>query len=316
MRVSGAQITKVATTAVAVATAAYGVLRFFFFKAEPVDPLFPRSPHASRGWAAWVAKVLTKARCSAKKVASGATLKIHTEGDARLCQNAMIEKPGELGALVGWKCGATTDAAMKAMGTPEPFTAPLFSKFTYSAESPEVLDLGYKETLSKKVEAEFGFRMGKSLPRRRAKYTEEEVWEAVGEVVPAIEFVNSRVEEGKNFYTILADGGVNAATVQGKPVARVDVGSPDSLVDEHVRLIVNKKVVAEGCGGIVFGAPLRSLTWLANHLISRGHCLKEGQLIISGAVVSAEISPGDTVAVLFDTLGSVEVNMVSKMWES
>jgi hypothetical protein len=39
-----------------VATAAYGLLRFFFFKAEPVDPLFPRSPHASRGWAAWVAK--------------------------------------------------------------------------------------------------------------------------------------------------------------------------------------------------------------------------------------------------------------------
>eukprot|EP00873_Tetraselmis_striata_P007943 jgi/Tetstr1/428207/TSEL_018249.t1 len=304
----------VAVAALALSAAGLGLLRALARRGK--DVRLPRSPHATRSWALWAAQILSTARSSSKKIASATLLKINTEGDALMCQDAMIERPGALGALVGWKCGATTADAQAALGIDEPFAAPLFSKYTYAAEAPEVLDLGYKQTPSRKVEAEIGFRLGRSLPKRRRAYTEVEVWAAVAEVLPVVEFVHGRIEAGQNTLTIMADGGINAATVHGKPRTQADADCSTSMCDEHVRLTVNKKVMAEGTGELAYGSPLRALTWLANHLITRGHCLQAGQLVITGAIASCDISPGDTVAALYDTLGSVEVNMVAKLWEA
>ena len=168
--------------------------------------------------------------------------------------------------------------------------------------------------------------MGRNLPPRRKQaaagseellpYTEEEVWEAVESVCPALEMVASRVEsEAMTAPTIVADGGINAVTVAGAPIPRGSYhsgsGAAAAMAGERAWILVNGEVRKEATGAEVMGSPLASLAWLANRLccssepcLARG--LRKGQLVISGAAVACPVRPGDVVRAEFDALGAVE----------
>ncbi len=60
-------------------------------------------------------------------------------------------------------------------------------------------------------------------------------------------------------------------------------------------------------GADILGGPLKSLRWLANHLILRGAQLRAGQIVIPGSAVElVAVEPGDRLEARFTHVGCVE----------
>ena len=67
---------------------------------------------------------------------------------------------------------------------------------------------------------------------------------------------------------------------------------------------------------VPLGSPLASLTWLANHLPSRGQCLRAGEVIISGACSKTKaFGPGDRVVARFACAGGEQLGEVGLQFE-
>jgi 2-keto-4-pentenoate hydratase len=76
---------------------------------------------------------------------------------------------------------------------------------------------------------------------------------------------------------------------------------------EGVGLFKNGDLAASGIGAEIMGGPLKSLRWLANHLIGRGEFLRAGQIVIPGSAVElVAVELGDRVAATFTHVGCVE----------
>ena len=75
---------------------------------------------------------------------------------------------------------------------------------------------------------------------------------------------------------------------------------------EGVGLFRNGQLQASGIGAEIMGGPLKSLRWLANHLIRQGEHLQAGQLVIPGSAVELVlVERGDRIAARFTRVGSV-----------
>jgi 2-keto-4-pentenoate hydratase len=76
---------------------------------------------------------------------------------------------------------------------------------------------------------------------------------------------------------------------------------------EGVGLFRNGELDASGIGAEIMGGPLKSLRWLANHLLCHGDYLRAGQLVIPGSPVKlVSVETGDRITASFTRIGSVE----------
>ena len=85
--------------------------------------------------------------------------------------------PGEATAIIGWKAGATNLEVQRTLGLDSPFLGPILSSQLY--HSPAELTPSFRV---RGVEAEYCFRMARSLPPRDVDYSEIEVFDAVESV--------------------------------------------------------------------------------------------------------------------------------------
>ncbi len=221
--------------------------------------------------------------------------------EAYATQDALVDVLGS--AIVGWKVGATAVAIQQRLGTNEPFAGPLLAGSVF--ESPGRLNAGaYLHTA---IECEFAFRMGRTLPVRAEPYAEAEVADAVCEIIPAIEVVAPSFEQilGGALLDRIADLGVTAGLVHGQAT------SPQAfplakLVAHGVALRIDGAETARGTGDLVLGDPLRSLTWLANHLRQRGRDLSAGAIVSTGSMTGiTQLAIGQTAVADFGLLGTV-----------
>ena len=73
---------------------------------------------------------------------------------------------------------------------------------------------------------------------------------------------------------------------------------------------INGKKVGEGHGRDVMGHPLDALTWIANHLASRGLGLWRSDVVITGSLVTSKFpKAGDIVRFEAGVLGAVELRV-------
>ena len=84
---------------------------------------------------------------------------------------------------------------------------------------------------------------------------------------------------------------------------------PDDLL-AATELFVNGERLAEGSGAACpQGGPVEALTWLANHLTSRGHTLAAGQFVMTGSSVVTQFpEPGDELVFTIAGLGEVRAS--------
>ena len=202
--------------------------------------------------------------------------------------------------VIGLKVGLTSKAMQNLLGVNEPDYGHLTDKMLM-AEGDYCL---IKELIQPKVEGELAFCLNKTL--KGPGVTIADVYNATGWVAPAIEIVDSRIKHWKiNLNDTIADNGSSARLVLGGRMTKIE--------DIDMRLIgmkleKNGELLSTGTGAEVWGNPAASVAWLANKLSEFDIELKEGNIILSGAVTAAVPAEAEDVfTVSFAGLGSVSV---------
>ncbi len=207
--------------------------------------------------------------------------------------------------LVGRKIGLTSAAVQAQMGVDQPDYGVLFAdmEFADGAEIPADL------LIQPKVEAEIAFVLEEDLTA--PDITVNDVQRAIAYAVPAMEIVDSRIQDWKiGILDTIADNASSGVYVLGtRPVA---------LKDIDLRLcgmVMESKgqPVSVGAGAACMGNPLIAAQWLARKMAEVGRPMVAGDVILSGALgpmVAAK--PGADFRVSINGLGTVSTRFSTK----
>jgi 2-keto-4-pentenoate hydratase len=210
-------------------------------------------------------------------------------------------------SIVGWKIAATSTAGQRHIRVDGPMAGCLLAA--------RALEPGARISLAgnnmKVAEAEFAFRMGKSLPKRAAAYSVPEVLAAVATLHPAIEVPDSRYNDFTRAgeAQLIADAACACWFMIG-PATSADWRVLD-LAQHGVAAWRNGAMVAQGSGANVLGDPRSALAWIANELCTYGDGLRAGEVVITGTCVTPlPLAAGDSVRMDFGALGVMEAGFV------
>lgn len=214
-------------------------------------------------------------------------------------QQAQVEEWTRRGdEIKGHKVGLASRAMQRQMGVDQPD----FGHLTASMFHLEHAPIPAGTFIQPRVEPEVAFVLGRSLSGPGV--TIADATRAVDHVLPALEFVDSRIAnwEIKIFDTI-ADNASSGGVVLGSRPVRIDqVDLPLMGCNLHI----NGSVVATGAGGAVLGSPLNALVWLANTLGPLGVGLEPGHVVLPGSMTRAfPVVPGDSIVARMAGLGTV-----------
>jgi len=204
-----------------------------------------------------------------------------------------------LGAVGGWKVGASGPTAA-------PSAAPLLAAAMRTSPARCELPAG----ASVGIEGELAFRFARALPPRAQPYDEDEVWDAIDTLHPAIELVQSRFADPQavDKLALLADNLANYGFCFGAPVR--DWQDVDFL-RQPVSLTVDGKEKVHAVGGNAAGHPRRLLAWLANHCARRGRGLAAGDIVTTGTHTGLiSLTAPARVGVQFAGLGEARLTLV------
>lgn len=224
--------------------------------------------------------------------------------DAYKIQLAGLDlKKAEGRKVIGMKIGLTSKAMQNMLGVNEPDYGHLTDDMMlHPGQACQVRTL-----IQPKIEGELAFCLKK--PLKGPGVTMADVYNATAFIAPALEIVDSRIQDWKiSLADTIADNGSSAALVLGgvmKPADQVDLRLVGMILEK------NGELVNSGCGAEVLGHPAASVAWLANKLAEFGLGLEEGHIILSGAVTAAlPVQAGDSFTASFTGLGSVGVRFV------
>jgi 2-keto-4-pentenoate hydratase len=131
-----------------------------------------------------------------------------------------------------------------------------------------------------------------------------ELIRAVAYALPAIEIVGSRIENWNiNLLDTIADNASSGLYVLGAEPRKLD-GLDLRLCGMAMER--RGEVLSVGAGAACMGHPLNAALWLARTMVEVGNPLKEGDVIMSGALgPMAAVTAGDVLQVSIGGLGSV-----------
>jgi len=204
--------------------------------------------------------------------------------------------------VVGWKIAATSRAGQAHIRV----DGPLAGRLLRDRVLPDNAVVSLSGNIMRVAEAEFAFRMGRSLERREAEYRVDEVLDAVESLHTAVEVPDSRYED----FTVvgapqlIADNACACWFILGAPVS-ANWRSVD-LSQHKVNGYRNGQLASQGTGANVLGDPRVALTWIANELSQFGDGLQAGQIVTTGTCITPiPVEPGNQVRMDFGILGFV-----------
>ncbi|MFG2276077.1 2-keto-4-pentenoate hydratase [Streptomyces chartreusis] len=225
--------------------------------------------------------------------------------DAYAIQLAQVKARTGLGARVsGHKIGLTSAAIQRQLGVGEPDFGHLFADMEITGST-----VSTGRFIAPRVEPELAFVLGREL--RGPRVTTRDVATAVHLVVPALEIIDSRIEDWRiGLPDTVADNASCGAYVLGSagvPLDRLDLNRLGCV------LRVGAEIAATGSASAVLGNPLAGIAWLANTLGRYGTSLRVGQVILSGSMTAAvDLVPGSTVSAEFSGLGHLALHVEEK----
>jgi len=186
--------------------------------------------------------------------------------------------------VVGRKIGATSKAVQDQLGVDQPDFGYLLSDMDVSGgASPGADPISMRTLVQPRVEAEVAFRLAKDIdPDDEAEITLELVRDAVEVALPALEIVDSRIENWDiKFTDTVADNASSGLFVVGDEGRTLSELEPRDVV---MSLTINGEERSAGTGAACLGDPLEALRWLAVQAYRFGDPLRAGHLILSGAL--------------------------------
>jgi 2-keto-4-pentenoate hydratase len=202
--------------------------------------------------------------------------------------------------LAGQKIGLTAKAVQTQLGVDEPDYGALFADMIL-ADGDSV---AAGRVLQPRVEAEIAFVLKKDLVGEFLP--PEAVVEATEYVTPAIEICGSRIAGWDiRIADTIADNASSGLIVLGRNRVRPALAA---LAAVPMTLSLDGVVAAEGRGDACLGNPAIAVAWLAGALTRFGGGLREGDVVMSGALakmIAAEA--GCRFLADFGGFGSVSV---------
>jgi len=199
--------------------------------------------------------------------------------------------------VIGRKIGLTSAAVQSQVGVDRPDFGVLFDDMEFADAQP----IPYERLLQPKAEAEIAFVLGRDIT---SVDTADAVRSAVTLALPAIEIVDSRIEQWRIGITdTVADNASSGVFVIGDRGLALDDFEP---VNARMAMRRDGETVSAGTGADCLGDPLDALAWLAGTAIEFGDPLRAGDIVLSGALgPMVGVRPGDTVVVDIEPLGTV-----------
>ncbi|MGD9801782.1 MAG: 2-keto-4-pentenoate hydratase [Hyphomicrobiaceae bacterium] len=206
------------------------------------------------------------------------------------------------GPVAGLKIAVTTKVMQELMGIDHPCGGMIYARNIHT--SPHVLAMSrYMHAV---LEFELAVRVGRTLAKKAAPWTREEVRAEITEVMPAYELIEDRnaVYKETRPTTLIADNAWNAGIVVGKPVV-----VPAAL---ELNGLVGRLTTPTGVREGRTDDPMGALAWCANLAADRGRPLEAGQVVITGSVIpTLPISIGEAFKFELEGLGSIEISATS-----
>ena len=190
--------------------------------------------------------------------------------------------------IVGLKVGLTSKAVQQQLGVNQPDFGVLFDDMEFLSGQ----DVPTARLLQPKVEAEIAFVLGRDVTGSAPSYSE--FLSCLSYALPAIEIVDSAIADWKiSLVDTVADNASSGLYVLGdQPMAIGEL----SLGALGMHMEKNGQPVSTGSGAACLGHPLRAAFWLARTMAERGQGLRQGQVILSGALgPMVPVAAGDLV---------------------
>ncbi|MFE3020025.1 2-keto-4-pentenoate hydratase [Streptomyces sp. NPDC059256] len=219
--------------------------------------------------------------------------------DAYEIQRLQVERWLADGALIkGHKVGLTSAAMRRQLKVDQPDYGHLMDSMFHMDSAP--IDPGL--FLQPRIEPEFAFVLKR--PLEGPGVTAAEAAAAVDFVLPALEIIDSRIEDWRiTLADTVADNASSGGVVLGATPVRLDA---IDLASTPCLLYRNGELTDTGAGAAVLGNPLNALVWLANTLTTLGIGLKAGHIVLPGSLTAAlPVAAGDVVTAAFAGLGTV-----------
>ncbi|MGI8548579.1 MAG: 2-keto-4-pentenoate hydratase [Gemmatimonadaceae bacterium] len=206
--------------------------------------------------------------------------------------------------IVGHKVGCTNPLLQAQFGIDQPDYGHLLDDMVLS----DGAQISIGRLIAPRIEAEIAFVLGRTL--EGPKVTALDVLDATRAIIPCFEIVDSRIEDWRiTIADTVADNGSSSAVVLGHRTHPAGVTDLRSL---GLVLEVNGRVAGTGAGAAVLGHPAESVAWLAKAIAPLGQQLKEGHVVLSGALSSSvKVNAGDVVYADFGVLGVVRCSFDS-----
>lgn len=222
--------------------------------------------------------------------------------DAYGIQLLQIQKKLQQGAQVkGLKIGLTSKVMQDMFNVRTPDYGHVLDSMVYTEDKAVNMDA----FIQPKVEFEIAFILKEDL--QGPGVTMEDVLAATDYVVPAIEIIDSRIENWQfKFEDTVADNGSSAGAIFGTKRT-----SPDAVDLAEVEMTVykNGEMFDSAKGEAVMGHPAKAVAWLANAVAEYGITLKAGYFVLAGALSKAvPFETDDVFTADFSELGEVAIS--------
>jgi 2-oxo-3-hexenedioate decarboxylase len=210
-----------------------------------------------------------------------------------------VEARGQDCSLL-FKAGLTSHAKMEQMGVKEP----VFGFLQADGQVANGGSVPVAKFIHPRVEAEIAIRL--KSPLKGPDCSIEDVLAATGEVMVALEIIDSRFENFNfDLKSVIADNTSAAGWVVGDAVP---YAHGMDLVDCAIELSKNQEVAETATGAAVLGHPAQSVAMLASLLSRRGEHLPAGALILTGGASAAiAVKAGDRIDLTITGLGALSV---------
>lgn len=231
-----------------------------------------------------------------------------TVADAYGIQLYQIRKKVEAGAMVkGLKIGLTSRAMQEMLKVYTPDYGFILDTMVYE----ESQGISVDPFIQPKVEFEIAFVFDKQL--KGPNVTIQDVIDAIVYVVPAVEIIDSRIENWNiQFADTVADNGSSAGAILGEK--RTRLSDIEDITNIDMTVYKNGNLLDRATSAAVLGNPLNAIVWLANEVCNYGVTIEPDMFVLSGALSKAEeFNAGDNFEADFGVLGKVTATILKEV---
>jgi 2-oxo-hept-3-ene-1,7-dioate hydratase len=215
--------------------------------------------------------------------------------------------------VIGHKIGLTSRAMQQASQIDEPDYGTLLDNMLYTCTPGHVLKIAHTDFVVPRVEVELAFVLKKDM--QGPDVTVDQVLAATDYVTPAIEIIDSRIEQFdrhtklmRKVFDTISDNAANAGIVVGAEKVNP---LTSNLPWCGAILKLNGVVEETGLAAGVQGHPAVGIAWLANKLAPWGEHLKAGQIVLSGSFIKpVPAKVGDVFDADYGPLGRLQFQFI------